>query len=220
MDWQPVREHIARWGMRNSNCLAIAPTATISNIIGVSASIEPTFQNLFVKSNLSGDFTVLNTYLVQDLKRLGIWDEVMVHDLKYFDGSVQPIDRIPEELKKLYATAFEMEPRWLVKAAARRQKWIDQAQSLNLYLAEPNGRKLDDLYKFAWLSGLKTTYYLRTLSATNPEKSTVQSSVLNAVNNGANQAMDGGIQEFAPPTTDGFEGKACLITDPDCEACQ
>ncbi len=133
LDWQPVREHIARWGMRNSNCLAIAPTATISNIIGVSQSIEPTFQNLFVKSNLSGDFTVLNPYLVQDLKKLGIWDEVMVHDLKYFDGSLQAIERIPEELKKLYATAFEMEPRWLVKAAARRQKWIDQAQSLNLY---------------------------------------------------------------------------------------
>lgn len=222
LDWRPVREHIARWGMRNSNCLAIAPTATISNIIGVSQSIEPTFQNLFVKSNLSGDFTVLNAYLVYDLKRLGIWDEVMVHDLKYFDGSVKPITRIPEELKQLYATAFEIEPTWLVKAAARRQKWIDQAQSLNLYMSEPNGRKLDDLYKAAWLSGLKTTYYLRTTSATAPEKSTVQSSTLNAVktNGNGHSNGDGLPNTYVLPAVVPSKGEACSLSDPDCEACQ
>ncbi|PWT95622.1 MAG: ribonucleoside-diphosphate reductase subunit alpha [Candidatus Melainabacteria bacterium] len=222
LDWGQVREHIARVGMRNSNCLAIAPTATISNIIGVSQSIEPTFQNLFVKSNLSGDFTVLNQYLVQDLKNLGIWDEVMVHDLKYFDGSVKKIERIPEDLKNLYATAFEIDPTWLVKAAARRQKWIDQAQSLNLYMSEPNGRKLDELYKFAWSSGLKTTYYLRTTSATAPEKSTVQSSVLNAVKTTAREEKNGdGMHSFAPPLADAIAaGNACSLSDPDCEACQ
>ena len=209
MDWTPVREHIKQWGMRNSNCLAIAPTATISNIVGVSQSIEPTFQNLFVKSNLSGDFTLLNSYLVEDLKKLGMWDEVMVHDLKYFDGSVRPIERIPAELKALYATAFEVDAKWLIDAAARRQKWIDQAQSLNLYMSEPSGRKLDEMYKHAWLRALKTTYYLRTLSATNAEKSTVQTSSLNAVQN-------------APVTqvVNATDIKACSITDPDCEACQ
>ncbi len=205
MDWQPVREHIAHWGMRNSNCLAIAPTATISNIIGVSQSIEPTFQNLFVKSNLSGDFTVLNTYLVEDLKRLGLWDEVMVHDLKYFDGSVLPIERVPAELKKLYATAFEIDPKWLIEAGARRQKWIDQAQSLNLYMSEPSGKKLDEMYKLAWIRGLKTTYYLRTVGATTAEKSTVQTGALNAV-------------PAAAPVP--IQGKACSVADPDCEACQ
>jgi ribonucleoside-diphosphate reductase alpha chain len=206
LDWTPVREHIARWGMRNSNCLAIAPTATISNIIGVSQSIEPTFENLYVKSNLSGDFTVLNSYLVEDLKARGLWDEVMVHDLKYFDGSVMPIDRIPADLKPLYATAFEVDYKWLIAAASRRQKWIDQAQSLNLYMSEPSGKKLDEMYKLAWTSALKTTYYLRTLSATNSEKSTVQTNALNAVSN----------QTSIPAT----EGKACLLADPDCEACQ
>ncbi len=212
MDWTPVREHIKQYGMRNSNCLAIAPTATISNIAGVSQSIEPTFQNLFVKSNLSGDFTVLNAYLVEDLKKIGMWDEVMVHDLKYFDGSVKPIERIPAELKALYATAFEVDSKWLIDAAARRQKWIDQAQSLNLYMSEPSGRKLDDMYKHAWLRALKTTYYLRTLSATNAEKSTVQTSALNAVKSVPVT------QVVAPvPATD---IKACSITDPDCEACQ
>jgi ribonucleoside-diphosphate reductase alpha chain len=204
MDWTPVREHIAKHGMRSSNCLAIAPTATISNIIGVSQSIEPIFQNLFVKSNLSGDFTVLNPYLVEDLKKLGLWDEVMVHDLKYFDGSVTPIERIPEDLKALYATAFEVEPKWLIEAASRRQKWIDQGQSLNLYMAEPSGKKIDEMYKFAWTKGLKTTYYLRTLSATNAEKSTIQTNVLNAV------------KTIVPIS----EAKACLIEDPECEACQ
>lgn len=207
MDWTPVRESIAKHGMRNSNCLAIAPTATISNIIGVSQSIEPTFQNLYVKSNLSGEFTVVNTYLVEDLKRLGLWDEVMVHDLKYFDGSLLPIDRIPDNVKALYATAFEVEPRWLVEAASRRQKWIDQAQSLNLYMAEPSGRKLDETYKLAWTKALKTTYYLRTASATAPEKSTTQIGVLNKVPTA--------VKAVAAPMP-----KACSITDPDCEACQ
>lgn len=210
MDWTPVRESIAKHGMRNSNCLAIAPTATISNIIGVSQSIEPTFQNLYVKSNLSGEFTVVNTYLVEDLKRLGLWDEVMVHDLKYFDGSLLPIDRIPDDVKALYATAFEVEPKWLVEAASRRQKWIDQAQSLNLYMAEPSGRKLDETYKLAWTKALKTTYYLRTASATAPEKSTTNIGVLNKVPTMAKASV---------PTAAPMP-KACSITDPDCEACQ
>lgn len=209
LDWTPVREHIRQWGMRNSNCLAIAPTATISNIIGVSPSIEPTFQNLYVKSNLSGDFTVLNMYLVEDLKARGLWDEVMVHDLKYFDGSVMPIERVPADLKVLYATAFEVDTKWLIEAGSRRQKWIDQAQSLNLYLAEPSGKKLDETYKLAWLRGLKTTYYLRTMGATYAEKSTIQTSSLNAVATSAG-AVDPTVQM----------GKACLITDPECEACQ
>ncbi|MBX9721930.1 MAG: hypothetical protein K2X81_11085, partial [Candidatus Obscuribacterales bacterium] len=207
LDWSPVREHIAKYGMRNSNVLAIAPTATISNIVGVSPSIEPTFQNLYVKSNLSGDFTVLNTYLVEDLKKLGLWDEVMVHDLKYFDGSLLPIGRIPAEIKEIYATAFEIDPRWLIEAGARRQKWIDQAQSLNLYLAEPSGKKLDETYKFAWIRGLKTTYYLRTRGATSAEKSTINTGNLNAVKVDQNQ-------NAAPAP------KVCLITDPECEACQ
>lgn len=208
LDWTPVREHIARWGMRNSNCLAIAPTATISNIVGVSQSIEPTFQNLFVKSNLSGDFTVLNSYLVDELKQLGLWDEVMVHDLKYFDGSVLPIERIPADLKQRYATAFEVDASWLIKAGSRRQKWIDQAQSLNLYMSEPSGKKLDEMYKLAWTSGLKTTYYLRTTSATTAEKSTVKTGALNAVSSSVANSVPVQI------------GKACLITDPECESCQ
>ena len=181
--WTPPRPwtgpacaaRIRQFGMRNSNCMAIAPTATIANIVGVSASIEPTYQNLYVKSNLSGEFTVVNDYLVQDLKRLNMWDEVMVADLKYFDGSLAKIDRIPPEVRNLYATAFEVDPAWLVEAAARRQKWIDQAQSLNLYMAGASGKKLDETYKLAWLRGLKTTYYLRTLGATHAEKSTVES---------------------------------------------
>jgi ribonucleoside-diphosphate reductase alpha chain len=231
LDWVKVRDSIKRWGMRNSNCLAIAPTATISNIIGVSQSIEPTFQNLFVKSNLSGDFTVLNEYLVEDLKARGLWDEVMVHDLKYFEGSVMPIERIPDDLKQLYATAFEMDPRWLIEAGARRQKWIDQAQSLNLYMAEPSGKKLDDMYKLAWQKGLKTTYYLRTTSATSAEKSTIGTTSLNAVagaigaapskatatNISAQFVESAPTQHSAPDLT---TVKACLITDPECEACQ
>jgi ribonucleoside-diphosphate reductase alpha chain len=200
--------------MRNSNCMAIAPTATISNIAGVSQSIEPTYQNLFVKSNLSGEFTVVNPYLVSDLKEQGLWDEVMVNDLKYYDGSVQAIDRIPQELKDLYATAFEVDPRWLVEAGSRRQKWIDQAQSLNLYVSEPNGKKLDNLYKLAWVRGLKTTYYLRSLGATHLEKSTMgdasKASKLNAVGGNYLSSSGNGQEEV----------KACSILDPECEACQ
>jgi ribonucleoside-diphosphate reductase alpha chain len=203
MDWDSLRETVKKQGMRNSNCMAIAPTATIANITGVSQSIEPTYQNLFVKSNMSGEFTVLNAYLVHDLKAANLWDEVMVNDLKYFDGRLTDIARIPAELKRIYATAFEIEPRWLVDAASRRQKWIDQAQSLNLYMAEPSGKKLDTLYKMAWLRGLKSTYYLRTLGATSTEKSTAHTGNLNAV---------GGVATAAP--------QACSIDDPECEACQ
>ena len=211
LDWDALRARIARHGMRNSNCVAIAPTATISNIVGVDASIEPGFGNLSVKSNLSGEFTVVNDYLVRDLQALGLWDEVMVMDLKHFEGSLRPIDRVPPEIKRLYATAFEVEPRWLVEAAARRQKWIDQAQSLNLYMAGASGRKLDETYQLAWRRGLKTTYYLRTTSATVAEKSTVGAGALNAVRG------DGGTSTGAIAATD---IKACAIDDPGCEACQ
>jgi ribonucleoside-diphosphate reductase alpha chain len=198
--------------MRNSNVMAIAPTATIANITGVSQSIEPTYQNLYVKSNLSGEFTVVNPYLVRDLKARGLWDNVMVNDLKYYEGSVQEIDRIPADLKAQYSTAFEIEPRWIVEAASRRQKWIDQAQSLNLYIAGANGKKLDITYRMAWLSGLKTTYYLRALAATSTEKSTVSSNKLNAVSSGAAPATEAAGPAEVP--------KACSIDDPDCEACQ
>jgi len=208
LDWNALRTKIARDGMRNSNCVAIAPTATISNIIGVDASIEPSFGNLAVKSNLSGEFTVINQYLVRDLKRLGLWDEVMVMDLKHFDGSLAAIDRVPADVKQLYATAFEIEPQWLVEAAARRQKWMDQAQSLNIYMAGASGKKLDETYKLAWQRGLKTTYYLRTRSATHVEKSTVQNNALNAVPS---------TQAQSAPATD---VKFCAIDDPGCEACQ
>jgi ribonucleoside-diphosphate reductase alpha chain len=184
MDWTSLRSRIATHGMRNSNCIAIAPTATISNIIGVSACIEPTFQNLYVKSNLSGEFTVVNDYLVRDLKARGLWDEVMVSDLKYFDGTLSRIDRIPADLRAIYATAFELDAKWVVEAAARRQKWIDQAQSLNIYMGGASGKKLDEVYKLAWLRGLKTTYYLRTMSATSVEKSTVAHGALNSVPSG------------------------------------
>lgn len=227
LDWDALRQKIKADGMRNSNCVAIAPTATISNIIGVDASIEPCFGNLSVKSNLSGEFTVINHYLVRDLKRLGLWDDVMVMDLKHFDGSLRPIDRVPQDVKALYATAFEVETTWLVEAAARRQKWIDQAQSLNIYMAGASGKKLDDTYKLAWLRGLKTTYYLRTQSATHAEKSTVQSGRLNAVSSGGDapsgmSALDAAAaaakaQMNAIPATDiAF----CGVDDPTCEACQ
>src|SRR6187397_2738991 len=209
MGWDALRKRIKEHGMRNSNCVAIAPTATISNIIGVSASIEPSYQNLFVKSNLSGEFTVVCEYLVRDLKKMGLWDSVMVNDLKHFDGSVGKIDRIPQELRSLYATAFEVDAKWLVEAGARRQKWIDQAQSLNIYMAGASGKKLDETYKLAWLRGLKTTYYLRTVGATHAEKSTVKSGQLNAV------PSDGGIA--AAPATD---AKFCSIDNPECESCQ
>jgi ribonucleoside-diphosphate reductase alpha chain len=213
LNWDALRARIAEHGMRNSNCVAIAPTATISNIIGVDASIEPSFGNLSVKSNLSGEFTVINEYLVRDLKKLGLWDDVMVMDLKHFDGSLRPIDRVPEELKRLYATAFEVEPQWLVEAGSRRQKWIDQAQSLNIYMAGASGRKLDETYKLAWLRGLKTTYYLRTTSATYSEKSTVAAGKLNAVT----MNDSGAAQAAAEPASD---VKFCSIDNPDCEACQ
>ncbi|HLD84820.1 MAG TPA: ribonucleoside-diphosphate reductase subunit alpha, partial [Coxiellaceae bacterium] len=202
LDWDTLRKKIKKQGMRNSNVMAIAPTATISNICGVSQSIEPTYQNLYVKSNLSGEFTVVNPYLVRDLKKRGLWDQVMIHDLKYYNGSVQSIDRIPEELKSLYATSFEVDVNWLIEAASRRQKWIDQGQSLNLYMAEPSGKKLDALYRLAWIRGLKTTYYLRSLGATSTEKATINDGQLNAVQ----------IDTATP--------KACAINNPDCEACQ
>jgi ribonucleoside-diphosphate reductase alpha chain len=221
LDWDALRQKIAQDGMRNSNCVAIAPTATISNIIGVDASIEPCFGNLSVKSNLSGEFTVINSYLVKDLKRLGLWDDVMVMDLKHFDGSLRPIDRVPQEVKALYATAFEVEPLWLVEAAARRQKWIDQAQSLNIYMAGASGKKLDDTYKLAWLRGLKTTYYLRTTSATQVEKSTGRTGQLNAVSMTSNDTALGApvatSEAMVEPATD---IKFCAIDDPGCEACQ
>ena len=212
MDWDALRTRIRQHGMRNSNCVAIAPTATISNIIGVSACIEPTYQNIFVKSNLSGEFTVINEHLVTDLKQLGLWDEVMVADLKYFDGSLTKIDRIPAELRSLYATAFEVEPKWLIEAASRRQKWIDQAQSLNIYMAGVSGRKLDETYKLAWVRGLKTTYYLRTLGATSAEKSTSRAGSLNAVSSGGAGEMS------AAPAAE--ETQFCSIDNPECEACQ
>ncbi|MDB2434222.1 ribonucleoside-diphosphate reductase subunit alpha [Luminiphilus sp.] len=209
MDWDALRETVSQQGMRNSNVMAIAPTATIANITGVSQSIEPTYQNLYVKSNLSGEFTVVNPYLVRDLKEHGLWDQVMVNDLKYYDGSVQAIDRIPADLKAKYSTAFEIEPRWLVDSASRRQKWIDQAQSLNLYINNASGKKLDVTYRMAWFSGLKTTYYLRSLAATGTEKSTVNTGQLNAVS----QQSEAPIQPAPVP-------QACSLDDPDCEACQ
>ena len=222
LDWDALRSRIAAHGMRNSNCIAIAPTATISNIIGVDASIEPSFSNLSVKSNLSGEFTVINEYLVRDLKKLGLWDDVMVMDLKHFDGSLTRIDRVPEELKRLYATAFEVEPVWLVEAASRRQKWIDQAQSLNIYMAGASGKKLDDTYKLAWQRGLKTTYYLRTIGATHAEKSTVKAGSLNAVSSGGIDAVAaaGKSQLAAADATPATDMKFCAIDDPSCEACQ
>jgi ribonucleoside-diphosphate reductase alpha chain len=204
LDWDALRQHVRATGMRNSNVMAIAPTATISNICGVGQSIEPLFQNLFVKSNMSGDFTVINPHLVASLKDRGLWDEVMVSDLKYFDGSLGEIDRVPADLKQLYATAFEIESRWLVDAASRRQKWIDQAQSLNLYIDAPSGRKLDELYRYAWHKGLKTTYYLRARAATSVEKSTLR-------------GTDGKLNAVVPVAP---EAAACRIDDPDCEACQ
>ncbi|PKO27195.1 MAG: ribonucleoside-diphosphate reductase subunit alpha [Betaproteobacteria bacterium HGW-Betaproteobacteria-9] len=220
LDWDALRQKIATDGMRNSNCVAIAPTATISNIIGVDASIEPCFGNLSVKSNLSGEFTVINGYLVKDLKRLGLWDDVMVMDLKHFDGSLRSIDRVPQEVKALYATAFEVEPLWLVEAAARRQKWIDQAQSLNIYMAGASGKKLDDTYKLAWLRGLKTTYYLRTTSATQAEKSTGRTGQLNAVSVHGNEVAMSAPAAAAVAVEPATDIKFCAIDDPGCEACQ
>ncbi|WP_339082066.1 ribonucleoside-diphosphate reductase subunit alpha [Pseudomonas sp. TMP9] len=223
LDWAPVRARVQK-GIRNSNIMAIAPTATIANITGVSQSIEPTYQNLYVKSNLSGEFTVINPYLVRDLKARGLWDSVMINDLKYYDGSVQQIERIPQELKELYATAFEVDTKWIVDAASRRQKWIDQAQSLNLYIAGASGKKLDVTYRMAWYRGLKTTYYLRALAATSTEKSTISTGKLNAVSNGgidegfsAAPAKAADVEMSAGPAP---VPKACAIDEPDCEACQ
>ena len=208
LDWSGLRKRVKKTGMRNSNCMAIAPTATISNICGVAQSIEPTYQNLFVKSNLSGEFTVVNPYMVNDLKERGLWDDVMVSDLKYFDGSVQQIDRIPDDLKMLYSTAFEVDPRWLVECASRRQKWIDQAQSLNLYMSAPDGKKMDNLYKLAWIRGLKTTYYLRSLGATHVEKSTLSGGRENKL-----AAVERAGSEQVDP-------EACTLDDTECESCQ
>ena len=219
LNWDKLRSRVQVNGMRNSNVMAIAPTATIANITGVSQSIEPTYQNLYVKSNLSGEFTVVNPYMVHDLKRLGLWDSVMVNDLKYFDGSLNQIERVPDDLKHLYATAFEVEPRWLVDAASRRQKWIDQAQSLNLYMAGASGKKLDVTYRMAWLRGLKTTYYLRALGATSTEKSTLNRGTLNAVaaeTASPSTPVDADITASEPAEVP----LACSIDDPDCEACQ
>jgi ribonucleoside-diphosphate reductase alpha chain len=228
LDWSKLRERIQQHGMRNSNCIAIAPTATIANIIGVSACIEPTYQNLFVKSNLSGEFTVVNEYLVRDLKQHSLWDEVMAADLKYFDGSLAKIDRVSAQLRQLYATAFEVESKWLVECASRRQKWIDQAQSLNIYMAGASGKKLDETYKLAWLRGLKTTYYLRTLAATSAEKSTGKGGELNAVPAGgaSSAALAGGVANITGgPSLDETTikmaaPKFCAIDDPTCEVCQ
>jgi ribonucleoside-diphosphate reductase alpha chain len=202
LDWSPVRELVKRYGMRNSNVMAIAPTATISNIVGVTQSIEPTYQNLYVKSNLSGEFTVINPSLVKVLKEQGLWDEVMVSDLKYYDGELSQLSRVPEDIQQLFATAFEIDSRWLIEAASRRQKWLDQAQSLNLYLAEPSGKMLDNLYKMAWSRGLKTTYYLRSLGATHIEKS-----------------EEGRHDDNMADNAD-TEPRFCSILDPECEACQ
>ncbi len=228
LDWNALRRKIATDGMRNSNCVAIAPTATISNIVGVDASIEPSFGNLSVKSNLSGEFTVINSYLVEDLKRHGLWDDVMVMDLKHFNGTLGPIDRVPQELKLLYGTAFEVEPRWLVEAASRRQKWIDQAQSLNIYMAGASGKKLDETYKLAWLRGLKTTYYLRTQSATHAEMSTVDRGRLNSVSSQHDSARsiaghaDTSVMQDSTSNDEIqlSDVRFCAIDDPGCEACQ
>ena len=247
MDWDSLKARIKIHGMRNSNCVAIAPTATISNIIGVSACIEPNYENLFVKSNLSGEFTVINEHLVDDLKALGLWDEVMISDLKYFDGALAKIDRIPDDLKANYATAFEMDTSWIIEAASRRQKWIDQAQSLNIYMAGASGKKLDETYKLAWTRGLKTTYYLRTMAATSAEKSTGKGGELNAVSSsgvGTVSIAQGAAPSKAPstqfsgdrlaasvaPTTGSVAAmdidlpatdmKFCNLDNPDCEACQ
>ncbi len=242
LDWAALRERVRTVGMRNSNTMAIAPTATISNICGVSQSIEPTFQNLFVKSNLSGEFTVVNPYLVAELKKHDLWDAVMINDLKYYDGSLQKIERVPDGIKEMYATAFEIDPRWLIEAASRRQKWLDQAQSLNLYMAEPSGKKLDNLYKLAWVRGLKTTYYLRTIGATHVEKSTAFDGKLNAVKTDPIDEAMPGLQNAPSLSSDVEEARearthlnerstseeasgkpwsqACRIDDPTCEACQ
>ncbi len=231
LDWDSLRHKVTEQGMRNSNVMAIAPTATISNIVGVSQSIEPIYRNLYVKSNMSGNFTVINTHLVAELKERGLWDEVMAADLKFFDGSLQPIDRVPADIKERYRTAFEVDGSWLVHAASRRQKWIDQAQSLNLYMAEPSGKALDEIYRLAWRLGVKTTYYLRSISKTHVEKSTLRRTDgrLNAVSPVIGQADisdaaagrggDGSAPDLSAAAAPD-EALACSVLDPDCEACQ
>jgi ribonucleoside-diphosphate reductase alpha chain len=221
MDWERVRKSLAANGIRNSNTMAIAPTATISNITGVTQSIEPTYKNLYAKSNLSGEFTSVNTYMVDDLKALGMWDSEMIDDLKYFDGSIQEIERVPDRIRQKYVTAFELEPKWLIACASRRQKWIDMGQSLNLYLAEPNGRKLSEMYMMAWRLGLKTTYYLRSLAATQIEKSTMD------VNRRGvqpkwmkNQSASASIEIKREQAAAKPQATLCSIDNPDCEACQ
>ena len=216
LDWDQLRAKVKKDGMRNSNVMAIAPTATISNITGVTQSIEPTYQNLYVKSNLSGEFTIVNPYLVKKLKALSLWDDVMINDLKYFEGSLTEISRIPDDIKTLFSTAFEVEPQYIVEAASRRQKWIDQAQSLNLYIGNANGKKLDLTYRMAWYSGLKTTYYLRSIAATTTEKSTINQGTLNAVSAQAEAAPEVPHELGTPAPVP----EACSLDDPDCEACQ
>jgi len=216
LDWDKLKAKVKKDGMRNSNVMAIAPTATISNITGVTQSIEPTYQNLYVKSNLSGEFTIVNPHLVRKLKALDLWDDVMINDLKYFEGSLSEISRIPDDIKKLFSTAFEVEPKYIVESASRRQKWIDQAQSLNLYIGNANGKKLDLTYRMAWYSGLKTTYYLRSIAATTTEKSTINQGSLNAVSAQAETAPEVPQELGAPAPVP----EACSLDDPDCEACQ
>ena len=216
LDWNKLKAKVKKDGMRNSNVMAIAPTATISNITGVTQSIEPTYQNLYVKSNLSGEFTIVNPHLVKKLKALDLWDDVMINDLKYFEGSLSEISRIPDDIKKLFSTAFEVEPKYIVESASRRQKWIDQAQSLNLYIGNANGKKLDLTYRMAWYSGLKTTYYLRSIAATTTEKSTINQGSLNAVSAQAETAPEAHHELGTPAPVP----EACSLDDPDCEACQ
>jgi ribonucleoside-diphosphate reductase alpha chain len=216
LDWDQLRTKVKKDGMRNSNVMAIAPTATISNITGVTQSIEPTYQNLYVKSNLSGEFTIVNPHLVKKLKAIDLWDDVMINDLKYFEGSLSEISRIPDDIKKLFSTAFEVEPQYIVESASRRQKWIDQAQSLNLYIGNANGKKLDLTYRMAWYSGLKTTYYLRSIAATTTEKSTINQGSLNAVSAQTEQVPEVPYELGTPAPVP----EACSLDDPDCEACQ
>ena len=223
LDWTPVREALAKHGMRNSNVMAIAPTATIANIVGVSQSIEPTYRHLYVKSNLSGEFTVVNPYLVQDLKERNLWDEEMIDDLKYYDGILGPIDRIPEELKQIYVTAFDLDSKWLIECGSRRQKWIDMGQSLNLYISTPSGKLLNDMYQLAWKRGLKTTYYLRSLGATQIEKSSVDINKRGIQPRWMKSKSASGELEVTRLEANGSGGtapKVCSIEDPECEACQ
>jgi len=219
LDWDFVRAQLRENGMRNSNVMAIAPTATIANIAGISQSIEPTFRNLYVKSNLSGEFTIVNPFLVADLKQLGMWDQEMIDDLKYFDGSLQAIERVPEDLKDLYRTAIEIESHWLIDCASRRQKWIDMGQSLNLYISTPSGKLLNDMYMHAWESGLKTTYYLRSVGATQIEKSSLDINRRGIQprwmkNKSASSSV------VVERTKEQPKAEVCDMTDPDCEACQ